>query len=201
MKAGQYKFLYKFQYTGTKKPATIHYLPLTFYDLDGGKEFVRTYDAVGVAVAKPTGMRGYGCRKHGKGYFCWANSARKEYRFPRNFNRLSRYEKMASVTFLFRHRSSFNMIYKTTYDHRVFMFKGSEALVCKGPSRRRVRGHAASAMHRRRRTAKRNIRRRRRARNIRRRYKKCKTRLTKDKRLHGGHRRRYSNRKWSVGCR
>lgn len=202
MKAGKFVFLYKFMYSKSKKPATINYLPLTFYDLDGGKEFVRTYDAVGVAAAKPTGMQGFGCQKRGSKKYCWANGARREYRFPRNFDRLSRYEKMSSITFLFKNKASFKMHYKTTYDHRIFMFKGSEALVCKGPSRRRVPGRPAPPMHRRRASRQRRrapVARRRRA-NIRRRSRKCNIRVTSDP-LHGAHRRRYRRHKMSVGCR
>lgn len=206
MKQGKFTFQYKFFYSATKKPAKLNYLPLTFYDLDGGKEFVRTYDAVGVAAAKPTGMRKYGCRKHGRahpqGYYCFADGAKREYRFPRNFDKLSRYEKMASITFLFQNKASFKMIYKTTYDHRVFMFKGSEAIICKGPSRRRVPGGPGPAFHRRR--ARKQRRRappalRRRA-NIRRRSRQCNARVTSDP-LHGAHRRRYRRNKMTVGCR
>jgi len=139
MKAGNYHFKYRFIYTGTNSPAQIDYLPLTYYDLDGGKEFVRTNHAVAVAVAKPTGMARYGCARRGGGYHCYADGARREYRFPRNLDRLSRYEKMASVTFLFRQRSTFVMNYKTTYDHRVFLFRGTGAIMCKRtvPRRRR----------------------------------------------------------------
>jgi len=139
MKAGTFKFQYRFIYTGTNSAARIDYLPLTYYDLDGGKEFVRTYDAVAVAVAKPTGMRRYGCQRRGSGYYCYADGARREYPFPRNLDRLSRKEKMASVTFLFRSKSSFQMIYKTTYDHRVFLFRGTGAIMCKKTVARRRR--------------------------------------------------------------
>jgi len=204
MKAGKFVFLYKFMYSKSKKPATISYLPLTFYDLDGGKEFVRTYDAVGVAASKPTGMRRFGCQKQGGKKFCFADGARGEYPFPRNFDRLSRRDKMPCITFLFKNKASFKMIYKTTYDHRVFMFKGSEALVCKGPSRRRVPGHPAAPINRRRaskqrRRAPRALRRRA-NRDIRRRYRSCKIGITSDP-LHGAHRRRYRRHKMSVGCR
>ena len=50
MKADTFKFQHRFIYTGTNSAARIDYLPLTYYDLNGGKEFVRTYDAVAVAV-------------------------------------------------------------------------------------------------------------------------------------------------------
>jgi len=202
MKKGRFVFLYKFMYSKSKKPATIAFLPLTFYDLDGGKEFIRTYDAVGVAASKPTGMQRYGCKKKGGKQFCFADGARREYPFPRNFDRLTKRDKMPCVTFLFQNKASFKMIYKTTYDHRVFMFKGSEALICKGPSRRRVRGKPSPPMHRRRASKQRRrappALRRRAA--IRRRSRKCNTRVTSDP-LHGAHRRRYRRHKMTIGCR
>ena len=42
--------------TDTNKAGGIDYLPLTYYDLDGGKEFVSTHDAVAVAVADERGF-------------------------------------------------------------------------------------------------------------------------------------------------
>jgi len=210
MKKGQFVFLYKFFYSKSKKPATISYLPLTFYDVDGGKEFLRTYDAIGVAASKPTAIPRFGCQKKGGKKFCFADAARRNYRLSRkmtarHFDRPSWYLKQCSITFLFKNKASFKMTYKTTYDHRVFMFKGSEALVCKGPSRRRVPGRPAPPMHRRRASKQRRRAKvpalRRRA-NIRRRSRKCNTRVTSDP-LHGKHRRRYSlkGHKMSVGCR
>jgi len=149
LRAGSYRFQYKFIYTGTNTAAKIDYLPLTYYDLDGNKEFVSTRDAVAIATSKPTGIR----TSFNGGVFR-ANAARREYPFPKNFDRLSRREKMPSVTLLFRQRSSFVMNYRTTYPHRVFIMKGTGALMCKQTAARRRRSSV-------RRTPVRNIRRRR----------------------------------------
>ena len=50
MKADTFKFQHRLFYTGTNSAARIDYLPLTYFDLNGGKEFVRNYDAVPEAV-------------------------------------------------------------------------------------------------------------------------------------------------------
>jgi hypothetical protein len=131
MKAGTYTFKYSFVYSGSKKAAVVPFLPLTFYDLDGGKEYARTWDAEGVIASKPTSLRGYGCHRKGKKLSCYANSARKEFGMPKNLEKLGSKAKRASVTFVFKGKSSFQMIYQTTYDHRVFLFKGTTALACK----------------------------------------------------------------------
>lgn len=120
LRAGTHQFRFTFVRAGTNSKVRIPYLPWTMYDLDGGKEYPSTRDAVGVMTYNPTGIRA-SC----SGGVCRANAARREYPFPRNFDRLSRRSKMASVTFLFRNRASFLMSYRTTYPHRVFIFKGS----------------------------------------------------------------------------
>jgi len=120
LRAGTHQFRFTFVRAGTNSRVRIPYLPWTMYDLDGGKEYPSTRDAVGIMTFNPTGIRAY-C----SGGVCRANAARREYPFPRNFDRLNRRSKMAAVTFLFRNRASFLMSYRTTYPHRVFIFKGS----------------------------------------------------------------------------
>lgn len=120
LRAGTHQFRFTFVRAGTNQRVRIPFLPWTMYDLDGGKEYPSTRDAVGIMTYNPTGIRA-SC----SGGVCRANAARREYPFPRNFDRLSRRSKMASVTFLFRNKASFLMSYRTTYPHRVFIFKGS----------------------------------------------------------------------------
>jgi len=120
LRAGTHNFRFSFVRAKTNRLVRIPYLPWTMYDLDGGKEFPSTRDAVGIMTFNPTGISA-SC----SGGVCRANAARREYPFPRNFDRLSRRSKMAAVTFLFRNKASFLMRYKTTYPHRVFIFKGS----------------------------------------------------------------------------
>lgn len=132
LRPGEHTFKFTFYYTGTRKQAAIPYLPLTMYDLDGNKEFAKTCDAIGILVQKPTGVR-YRC----SGGCCSLSAARREYPFPRNFDRLNRRSRMAAGTFVFRGKSTFTMKYRTSYPHRVFLFKGSKALKPRRPIPRR----------------------------------------------------------------
>jgi len=153
LRAGTHQFRFTFVRRGTtNRQVRIPFLPWTMYDLDGNKEFPSTRDAVGIMTYNPTGIRA-SC----SGGVCRANAARREYPFPRNFDRLNRRSKMAAVTFLFRNKASFLMSYRTTYPHRVFIFRGS--LTAMKP-RSRLPSRVGRGGTQRRRAA-RNIRRRR----------------------------------------
>jgi len=123
---GSFEMNFSFVFTGTSKPATIAWLPLTFYDVDGGKEHLETCDAHSSVLHKPSDMSGAetagGCFKHKAGG--------KEVNLPTNFDKLSNAEKKAAVTYIFKDKSHFKLKYTTTYEFRVFLFKGSKAVAC-----------------------------------------------------------------------
>merc|ERR1719213_28905 len=129
MAPGDYEMHFKFVWADNQQPATIPYLPLTFYDIDGGKEFTSTCEAASSVVHRPTGIRG-GC----KGGCCSHTGAAQEIDEPSNWDSLTLPQKMGSVSYLFKDKSEFNFKYRTNYRHRIFIFKGSKALACTSPN-------------------------------------------------------------------
>merc|ERR1711907_277838 len=43
-------------------------------------------------------------------------------------------QKKGAVSYLYRDASEFDFSYGTSYEHRIFIFKGSKALACKDPN-------------------------------------------------------------------
>jgi len=123
---GSFEMNFSFVFTGSTEPATIPWIPLTFYDVDGGKEQLKTCDAHSSVLHEPSDMRGAqtadGCFSHKAG--------RGEVNLPKNFDKLTNNEKKAAVTYIFKDKSHFKLKYSTTYEHRVFLFKGSKAVAC-----------------------------------------------------------------------
>lgn len=123
--AGTFKIRFTFVDTLTQKPVTVKYLPLTFYDVDGGKESMGTCDAESWILKKGSKMS---AKTSGK---CFKHKAGKpEVSLPTNWNNLKSAQKQASVTYVFKNKSTFEMTYTTTYRHRVFLFRGSKDVAC-----------------------------------------------------------------------
>lgn len=131
LRKGTYTFNFQFLWTDNATAAVVPYLPLTYYDVDGGVERVETCDADGSLVHKPTGVT-HSCTFGGAGCpnKCTAIGASGEYKLPDNWDKLSAKTKEAAVTYLYKDKSSFKMTYTISKDHRVFVFKGSKALAC-----------------------------------------------------------------------
>jgi len=123
---GSFEMNFSFVFTGSSEPATIPWIPLTFYDVDGGKEHLETCDAHSSVLHEPSDMTGVetgaGCFKHKAG--------RGEVNLPTNFDKLNNAEKKAAITYIFKDKSHFKLKYTTTYESRVFLFKGSKAVAC-----------------------------------------------------------------------
>jgi len=127
MAPGKFEMTFTIVDSETKKETAIPYLPITFYDVDGGKETTETCDAESAVVHKPTGIKG-GC----SGSCCRHQGTPKELGLPNNWDKLSTEVKMGSVSYLFQDKSKFNFKYEigSRYEHRIFLFKGSKALAC-----------------------------------------------------------------------
>ncbi len=145
LSTGTFSFTFHFTYADGSD-AVIDYLPLTFYDLDGGAENVATCDAVGEAVHKPN----FTCvdDRDTKVYYpvnatcddssecsgalkCFADAYPEEVQEPEDWADMNPEQKLAAVTYLFKGKSTFDMTYTTTKQHRVYIFRGSNELICK----------------------------------------------------------------------
>lgn len=132
--AGTFKITFTLVDTASQKPVTAKYLPLTFYDVDGGKEILETCDADSWVLRTPSAMT---ATSHGK---CFRHKAgQAEVDLPKNWNNLEVKQKRAAVTYIFKNKSSFQISYTTKYRHRVFLFKGSKDVACSKSSQNRRR--------------------------------------------------------------
>jgi len=131
---GTFKITFSLVDTASQKPVTVKYLPLTFYDVDGGKEILETCDAHSWVLRKPSAMTAI---SRGK---CFRHKAGKaEVDLPKDWNNLEVKQKRAAVTYIFKNKSSFQISYTTTSTHRVFLFKGSKDVACSKASQQRRR--------------------------------------------------------------
>jgi len=126
LKRGTYSVKFKVVYQEDQSPAAVPYMPMTFYDVDGNKERTGTCDAASAAVHRPTNIGG-GC----SGGCCNHSGSRFEVNTPSNWEALTSQQKGASVTYFFQDKSEFTFKYTTTYEHRIFLFKGSKVVACK----------------------------------------------------------------------
>jgi hypothetical protein len=126
LRRGTYTVKFSVVYQEDQSPAVIPYMPMTFYDVDGAKERTSSCDAVSAAVHNPTNIGG-GC----SGGCCNHMGSRFEVDTPTNWEALTNPQKMASVTYFFKDRSEFSFKYTTTFEHRIFLFKGSKVVACK----------------------------------------------------------------------
>lgn len=130
LRRGAYKFRFTLLSTRTQRPTKVGYLPLTFYDIDGGYETTHTCDAVAAVTHKDGGLEG-GCSKALFGRTCCKHKGfEKEIVSPSNWDRLSLDQKKGSVTYVFKDVSTFEFKYEITYEHRIFIFRGSKSLAC-----------------------------------------------------------------------
>jgi hypothetical protein len=124
LKPGSFKFNFNFIYSDDQSPATLKSFPMTFYDVDGGKESLGSCDATSAVLHTPTGMSGNcdGCCKH--------QGARAEVPTLTNAHHPTASQKAASITYLFKDKDSVELEFTTNYPHRIFIFMGSKAIAC-----------------------------------------------------------------------
>jgi len=123
---GQYQMTFSIVYSEDQTPAVVPYWPMTFYDLDGGKEHSGSCDATSAVLHRPTAVTG-GC----SGGCCKHHGASYEVGTPTNWDGLTDAQKKASVTYMFKDTSTAKFDYSTTYQHRIFLFKGSKVVACR----------------------------------------------------------------------
>jgi len=123
---GNWTFNFHFVYTDDQTDAVIPVLPLTFYDIDGGKETTSTCDASHAIVHRHSDLTG-SC----EGKCCVHQGILEEIVEPTDWDSwLTEDQLKASVTYVMKEKSSFTMHYSTVYSHRIFFFKGSKVLAC-----------------------------------------------------------------------
>jgi len=130
LRRGAYRFRFTLLLTRTQRPAKVDYLPLTFYDIDGGYEETHTCDAVAAVTHKDGGLKGGCANVRCGGTCCGHRGFEKEIVTPSDWDRLSLDQKKGSVTYVFKDVSTFEFNYKITYEHRIFIFRGSKSLAC-----------------------------------------------------------------------
>jgi len=123
---GNWSFHFQFLWTDNQKPATVPVLPLTFYDIDGGRETTTTCDAHTAIVHRKSELKGDcigGC--------CIHEGLLEEIEEPTTWDSwLTEEQLKASVTYVMRDKDQFVMHYATSFSHRIFFFKGSKVLAC-----------------------------------------------------------------------
>jgi len=123
---GNWTFNFHFVHTDDQTDAVIPVLPLTFYDIDGGKETTSTCDASHAIVHRHSDLTG-SC----EGQCCVHQGILEEIVEPTDWDHwLTEDQLKASVTYVMKGKSTFTMHYSTVFSHRIFFFKGSKVLAC-----------------------------------------------------------------------
>lgn len=127
MAPGDFDVTFKFKFEDGS-PATVPLLPFVFYDIDGGKESTATNDADNAIIAQETTLSA--CKA--KGYsFCHQAAQSEVDDADVDWDNLSKAQLGASITYIFRNKSKFNVRFSLSNEHRIFMFKGSKTMVCR----------------------------------------------------------------------
>jgi len=130
MAKGKFDVKFNFEYEDGSA-AVIPYLPLVFYDIDGGKETTGTNDAINAIVGQATTL-GPCAEGDFDGYsFCHTSGESEVKEEGMDWDNLTPAQLAASVTYIFKGKSEFQIRYALSREHRVFLFKGSKAMVCK----------------------------------------------------------------------
>jgi len=125
---GKYTFQFDIVYHETQEPATVPFLPMTYYDVDANTEWVASCDATAFVLHSPTDIRGT-CT----GNCCEHKGAVAQVRTPSNFENLDAQQKQAAVTYLYKDVSHFDVTWTLTRSAGGFMFMGSKGMACQMP--------------------------------------------------------------------
>jgi len=130
MAKGKFDVKFNFEYEDGSA-AVIPYLPFVFYDIDGGKETTATNDAINAIVGQSTTLDHCADGDFGGYSFCHTSGQSEVKEEGMDWDNLTPAQLAASVTYIIKGKSEFKIRLALSSEHRVFLFKGSRAMVCK----------------------------------------------------------------------